>query len=448
MTLDTQLREVTTRGRGPQWVVPSTLERQQFSMALPFEIWSHIFCQLPNTSPAKLICVSRAWRNVVHATPQLWTDVHICHPRQFADPDGLSLRVKNSGQCPLNVVLRVPLEVHGLGPTLELLHGHARRFRVLDIDVPVPDILDTILLSMAHCGVISKGNPAPLLEELTIDIDEEPISSNTRQLHFERAFYPAPRLWKLTISALRFPLPSSKFISTITALTITAGGDDAPPRVEWMLDTVEAIPRLKSLKYFGYEVYSYQPTSSLDFPRIVRLPNLEVADVTAPGCGLEMLQCLEAPNLRFLRLDGEREMGYREEWIYDGVAEVSPFLRRLPQRAPSIQRLDLHHLQYLQAETYVWLFNQTDFTHLEEVRIEGSNIADSAFVQPSLHSLGLRRIELRDCELITGSGLMAYIEARQLLGNNDLQLLVSGCPGVGGEHLAQLSRWTAEEVND
>ena len=51
-------------------------------------------------------------------------------------------------------------------------------------------------------------------------------------------------------------------------------------------------------------------------------------------------------------------------------------------------------------------------------------------------------------ENITGSALVAYIDARKLSGH-DFQLLVSRCPGVGDEHLAQLSCLvTVEEVDD
>ena len=216
-----------------------------------------------------------------------------------------------------------------------------------------------------------------------------------------------------------------------------------------MLDIIEAIPHLETLKYSGYDVYSYQPTYIMDYPRIVHLPDLEVADVTTPGCGLELLQCLEAPKLNFVHLDGEREMGYREEWIDGHMAQVSALIKRLPQRAPYLQRLDLHHIHFLHAETYAWLINQTEFTRLEELFIESSNIADPAFILPStLHGQRLRRIELRGCKHITDSGLMIYIKARRVLGDDDFQLLVSGCPGVRDEHLARLYHLgTAEEVD-
>jgi hypothetical protein len=168
--------------------------------------------------------------------------------------------------------LTIPHKVPELGPTLALLHDHARRFRVLRVNATRPDIMDTILLS------ISEGNPTSLLEKLKFVIEpeegiyddepEEPMPLDPRQPFLEHAFYPAPRLWKLALSALRLPLPSSKLLSTVTSLTITAraGDDDEQPSVERMLDIIEATPHLESLKYYGCDLYSHQPTYTLNFP--------------------------------------------------------------------------------------------------------------------------------------------------------------------------------------
>ncbi|KAF8527243.1 hypothetical protein JB92DRAFT_950621 [Gautieria morchelliformis] len=422
-------------------------------MNLPFEVWSHIFCLLPNVNESlmQLMRVSRAWRDIGNATPQLWTGLHICHPHQFVDSAGLLRRLEKSGELPLDVLIKVPIGFTELWPTLALLRDHVRRFRILNIDVPTYDMVDTILALIALSADLSNGNPAPLLEELRIAIDmvdTEDMTASEAQPYFEHAFHPSPRLHHLTVSPLRVPPPLSKLLSTIVALTIISGPDDISLSVESTLDTMAAIPHLESLKYSGYEVFSYQDTHSLDYPRVVSLPHLDVANVTVPGRGLDILQCLQAPTLRSVRLDGWRTADYPERWNDDDYTDVSASLRRLPQRAPCIQKLDLHCIDFLRAETYIWLFNQNDFAHLEELCIERSTITDTAFTQTSTCGPRLRRLELRGCENITGSALVAYIDARKLSGN-DFRLLVSRCPGVGAEHLAQLSCLvTVEEVDD
>ncbi|KAF8483245.1 hypothetical protein JB92DRAFT_3031917 [Gautieria morchelliformis] len=416
-------------------------------MYLPVEVWSHVFCQLPNNSQTQLMRVCQFWRDIAKATPQLWTHLHIGHPHQFADPTGLWQWLKKSGECPLDVILNIPLGVVDLRPTLVLLPGHVRRFRVLNIEVPTSGIADTIFSSIALSEGRCNGNTAPLLEELCITIEDmSDTLVDEDQDYFEHAFYPSPRLRRLTISPLRLPAPSSKLLSTVSALMIVSGPDDQVTPIEGALNTIAAIPHLKYLKYSGYHFFSFQTSHSLDYPRVDVLPHLEEVDVTVPGCGLDILQCLEAPALRCVRLDGSREDGYAEDWHDEGVTNVSASLKRLPQRAPRIQRLDLHRIEELKADTCEWLFSQTDFAHLQELRIEGSTLTDAAFTQSSSLGPCLHRLELIDCEDITGNALIAYIEARQLSGHaGDLQLLVSGCPGVEDKHLAELSRFVTVE---
>jgi hypothetical protein len=157
------------------------------------------------------------------------------------------------------------------------------------------------------------------------------------------------------------------------------------------------------------------------------LPHLEEVDITVPGCGLDILQCLEAPTLRSVRLDGSREDGCAEEWhdevllcLHHSSACLSNHGAFRSSISIALRSCDRTHT-----------ICQTDFTYLEELRIKGLTITDEAFAQPSSHSHCQRRLELIGCEGITASGLIAYINARQpSVRAEDFQLLVSGCPGV------------------
>ncbi|KAF8508325.1 hypothetical protein JB92DRAFT_3098038 [Gautieria morchelliformis] len=280
-------------------------------MYLPFEVWSHVFSK---------------------AIPQLWTHLHTGHPHQFADPTGLWKWLGKSGECPLDVVLKVPLGVTDLRPTLVVLHGHVRRFRVLNIDAPTSEELCII----------------------TIDEKSDRHADEDRD-YFAYAFYPSPRLRRPTISPPRMPAPSSTLISTVSALMIVSGPDDQGTPIEWVLNIIAAIPHLKYLNYSGYHFFSFQTSHSLDYPHVELLPHLEAVDVTVPGCGLDILRCLEVPTLRSVRLYGSRGDGYAEDWNDEGVTNVSVSLKCLPQRAPGIQKLDLHRIEELQADTSEWL---------------------------------------------------------------------------------------------
>jgi hypothetical protein len=58
------------------------------------------------------------------------------------------------------------------------------------------------------------------------------------------------------------------------------------------------------------------------------------------------------------------------------------------------------------------------FLRLEELHIEGSANTDTAFTQTSTHGPRPRRLELRGCENITGSALVAYVDVRKLSGHD------------------------------
>jgi hypothetical protein len=63
---------------------------------------------------------------------------------------------------------------------------------------------------------------------------------------------------------------------------------------------------------------------------------------------------------------------------------------RLPQQAPCIRKLDLHHVEFVTGEIYNWLLDQNDFADLEELRIEDFMITDKAFTPTSTHGPRLR----------------------------------------------------------
>jgi hypothetical protein len=118
----------------------------------------------------------------------------IFHPHQFADSARLLERLKKLGEITLHVLLKVSLGFTELWPTLAL-HDHVRRFRILNIDVPTYNMVDTILSFITLSGGISTGNPAPLLEGLRIAIDNmnaEDMPASKDQPFFEHALYPSP----------------------------------------------------------------------------------------------------------------------------------------------------------------------------------------------------------------------------------------------------------------
>jgi hypothetical protein len=323
------------------------------------------------------------------------------------------------------------------------LYDHVNRFRVLHIHAPNSNITDTILSSISLSKVSSsEGNPAPHLEELRL-IEDMGSRNNALSNYPEYGFHPAPRLTWLILSASGIPPPSSNVLSTITTLSIVESAEDAPPIVEAVLDTIGATPHLKSFNYSAVHVHSYQITANIAHHRLVKVFQLSMVDINVPGCGLDILRCLDAPHLTSVSLNGARdddEDEGEEEWVDGDVVHVSIPLMRLPEHAPCIRRLNLDSIHYMRSETFICLLNQAQFVQLEELRVADSPINDAALTHSGSPSPHLRQLELRDCAAITGDALIHYITRGKPTWPTCFQLLIGGCPGVWDRDLERLSQ--------
>ena len=423
-------------------------------MSLPFEVWSMIFCLLPVCSHLDLMCVCRAWRDIVNGTPELWS--YLPFPVLLDVDPGIWL--EKSGEHPLEVVIKSTSRLprwRRRYPALERLHNHVRRIRVLNIHVFWFYDVDFILSSIAFTGELYRsslalrghlspaqpGNPAPLLEQLLIYVTNSHPGFKYSP-YYEHAFYPCPRLWKLDCHAFHIPSPSSKLLSTVTAFSMFSGTgmQDRPP-VEKVLPTIKAIPHLKSLTYNGRNIFWDRLPDGNHYPAVT-LPHLEVVDLSVPTSGLDILESLEAPNLRYVKLDGwTGERDDPDALPHDHMTAIFEILKNLPQQAPYIRILKLCRIRYLHPDTYDWLFNENDLAHLEELSIiEAKTLTDEAFTQSSSHGPRLCRLELKECENITGGALVDYIEAKRLSGHGNFCLVLEECPGVGDKDLVELSR--------
>lgn len=401
---------------------------------LPLEIRCLIYSHLLPYIAPQVLLVSRCWRNSAYACPSLWHYVRILHSHQLASPDALSAFLERSKGHHLHVKLRITSQSVDLTPTLSLLHTNVHRFRVLSIDAPTMYHTDFIIsyLSLTKTFI---GNPAPKLETLTATFSEDP-KTLTAVSYFENAFYPTPRLKQLALPALRLPSPSSGLLLTVTSLTIS--GVCGHSSVVKMLDTISATNCLTFLKYFGPEVYSYQKTSSVDYPRIIKLLHLSHLDVTVPGCGLDILLRIEAPALHSVRLDGRADD--IEEWEDSEETPVSDGLRRLSQRSPSIQSIEMCHIPYLPPETFSRAIHQADFLQLENLVIKGGSLDDESLTLPGSDNTSLTKLQLQDCQNITGDVLVSWSERQNFAACNGFTLRMSGCPGILEEHLVKMGQ--------
>ena len=262
------------------------------------------------------------------------------------------MQSEKSAEHPLEVVIkstsRLPQwRLQYLG--LERLQNHVRQIRVLHIHMLWTNDVDFILSFIAFTGDLHRcslaralqghsaprgypapqGNPAPLLEQLLIYVTN---SHPTFQYppYYERAFYPSPWLWKLDYHAFHIPSPSSKLLSTVTAFSMFSNVLHCPP-VKRLLPTVKAIPHLKSLTYNGCNVFWDRLPDDNGFPSVT-LPHLELVDLSVPTSGLDILENLEAPNLRFVKPDGRTGAEDDSDELQNmRINAVFPILKNLPQ---------------------------------------------------------------------------------------------------------------------
>jgi len=107
-------------------------------------------------------------------------------------------------------------------------------------------------------------------------------------INFVEAFSLTPRFQRLNLSGSEAKIPAKPFLSltTNTFLTIIRGDGGFLPQVDERLNIIEAVLSLKSFKYSGLEIFSYQ---AKDFSHWRKLLDLQDVDMVVPECGLDIL---------------------------------------------------------------------------------------------------------------------------------------------------------------
>ena len=370
--------------------------------------------------------MSQVWRQVGASAKVVFDN-----RKQFLDLARTRIQLSNSFDRPLDVRIKLSTNVKDKTPTANLLREYVSRFRSLDIQVP------TYKTAASLVSLIGEGKPAPLLERLDIHVEQRiTVDDDTAFFAFPNAFYPCPRLTHLTIPGIPLPVPTAPHFLSLASLTIDAM-TDFDIDVDNILDVLDSTKDLLHFTYRGTDVFSYSDTSDLDYPRITSMPRLISADVSAPGCGLDILRTLDAPLLTNARFDGWRDERFAEEWADSLTGPISASLRRLSERSPNLTHLELHSTKMLNADNdYQWLMSDSAFPRLEMLRLDAADITDSSLRLGAGKMGSLKKLELRACEGVSGDGILKFAEGR----NRDFELLIDACPSVKPEDLAKLTK--------
>jgi hypothetical protein len=138
-------------------------------------------------------------------------------------------------------------------------------------------------------------------------------------LHSPLSQIPSTHAPRLTV-----PVRTALHVLSLTSLTVDVMPFYWQTPVDEIMDILDTTKDLLRFTYRGTDVFSYNGTARLDHPRIVSMPHLISADVSAPGCGLDILRALDAPFLTNARFDGWRDERFTEDWNHS--PDPSPHL--------------------------------------------------------------------------------------------------------------------------
>ena len=355
-----------------------------------------------------------------------WEQLVIHRQHDFA----LVRRKLNISDLPLRV--RIHLPVQDKRYMMALLRQHVSRFQSLDIYVPEHDDAEETLSS------IGDGQPAPLLERLHISVKHKPYPHCTSTA-LKNAFYPSPRLIHLSLPSLPLPDITTPHLRTVTSLTIDSVQVLYDFYLYHLLDMLESMPHLQHFTFKSFDNFSYLPSSRLDFARVISMPNLVSADVSAPGCGLDILRVLDAPLLTAVRFDGYRPIEYQEGFPEALTIPIPASLRRVAERSPNIKRLELRStVMHRQFDDYHWLLSDNSFPQLEVLRLDAADISNETLLMGTARMRNLKRLELLNCENVTGAAVQRFVYWK---GRGDnFEVLIDACPSITQEDIISLSK--------
>ena len=385
---------------------------------LNFDILSLTFIKVLRTSSSlsTLRSVNRAWYEITERTPWLWTSLVLNRKAHFTDLEYAQFYLDRSGALPIDVHIALPddVDMSEIGDVTVLLRGQALRFRSFGLHVRIHDELEAFISSIAQ------GMPAPLLEYLELRVrSRTPSDTALDFISLPTAFTPAPRLAHIEIPG--WPLPKSfPQLSTITSFTID-GVSSNPAAIHKIISFLGSTPSLQHFVYKGYDDYElYKPIVDSNFRHSeVHLPDLLTVDFTAPGSGAHLLCLVNAPALTDARFDRFH-------------ADNSLAALLLSKRSINLQRLTLEYTEFHDPLLYyqIILSNSSHFfPQLEEVLLIATDITDEVLMaagERARSGSSLKKLELRDCERVTGTGLLEFVRAQ----GSDFSLSLQGCKNL------------------
>jgi len=436
---------------------------------LPFETWSSIFrivVQNDDTTSScvRLLKVNQRWRKIASDSPHLWTHLQIrnTNPSQaefyvqhsknlpieveiklLSSRDGILLLNRGvlSSRNSLDLTPNIPsVDVDGLA---RVLSSHVGRMKALRVQVTDHECADKLI------ALIGRGQPAPILESLHLQVHGKPSSGASGASlgargfpSLQSAFHSTPTLTHLGLPIHLLPPNISQIFSSssLTSLTLIASEySNRGLALTQITDIIQSVRNLRTLTFKSQRGYPFL----VHWLPEVDTQLLEAVDVAVDGLSIRIIRSLRAPILSKVRLDGKTYQVEGDSSSSSSSRADTPgkqsitILRFLSSRSLPIKELTLCGIPlHCYEEECIWLFSDA-FPMMEVLRFESTDNLDALFaLTPPGGIPNLQALELYACKRINGHGFFEFLEKRV----RGFRLEIEDCRNVTRKTLKTLAK--------
>jgi hypothetical protein len=344
--------------------------------------------------------VCTKWRRASFV-PRVWSHIHLTS--ESLDPISKTrLWLSRALQSPLFVTVDVQVLNHHTLDAFELLLERASQWRTVT--------LKTRFAQQANDVLYQCLRPFPNLH--TLDIVSFSIGVATEQgvdelTGLDNAFADAPSLSYARIVSNRFPpsIPTTVVNLSLQLRDVVS----SRPSLFAALEMLGTLPSLRNLTLVIPTPFAQVVYSDADLARGAYFHHLERLTIDAPPGFNEVLQHIQTPVLRYLRLRSTEPLRKGTATTSSGPGALLQFLR---SSNPPIKLLELHDVD-IRRDDFLQCF--LSLPHLEELRLHETEISNDAFL--SLHGPTgacprLKRLDLRWCEPLAVQALVDLVQSR------------------------------------
>ncbi|KAK2463735.1 hypothetical protein APHAL10511_004228 [Amanita phalloides] len=341
---------------------------------LPSDVLRDIFSYC---EPAKIAETCRTFANVIHSIDSLWTTIDLRPPQLIPEANVfLRSRLRRAGLMPLRVSIG-PVMQSNDASTVSALCATLSEFNMQISTVEIC-AQTTLLASVIFGDIFPNASRAFLeLKSLTILTGQDRTDGCgscmpylDKQLESIEDRFPA--LERLRIPTFNDCMPMPPFgasFSSLRSLILSGACHLESPNIVSVVAVLHCTPQLETLWFKhgtredegsipadpGVPLDETKGRNDIYIP--VTLSRLTHLAITVPGCALTLLQCIVAPVLQNLHLDGSRPPWFGlccNPWLSYQSKAARNALRHLALNSPDLRHIALTST-FIEQQGWEWL---------------------------------------------------------------------------------------------